>query len=69
MDKRGLVLIVVGFFIMFFGLFIIGSGAIWLLILVVGALIVGFGWMVLFSKGGRVATEKKEKAKKRPDAK
>jgi len=69
MYRTGLVIIVVGFFIMFFSFFIIGKGPIWLLPLVIGALVVGFGWMVLFSKEGHGTKGKTEKAKKRSNAK
>jgi hypothetical protein len=64
MNIIGLVMMVVGFFIMFFSFFVIGYGSIWLIVLVIGAIISGAGWMVLFTKGWwPVANGKNKKTK------
>jgi Fe2+ transport system protein B len=61
MNIIGLVMMVGGLFIMFFSLFWLGGGLIWLVALIIGALISGAGWMVLFSKGWWPVTKRKNK--------
>lgn len=62
MNITGLVIMIAGFLIMFFGIAIIGVSLFWLLALVVGALICGLGWMVLWS-GRHTAKGKNKKTK------